>query len=273
MPTYAALTWDEAENRKYEYGVSKGVLYPMRDNGSYAAGVAWNGLTNITDKPEGAEISEMYADGIYYAGIAGAEKYGSTIEAFTYPDEFAQCDGSAQPIPGMYMGQQARKKFGMCWRTEIGNANSEILGYKLHVAYGLRASVAEKAHDTVNESPEAQTMSWDAKGTPVPVPGYKPTAKLEFDSTVLGSAKMAALEALLYGSEGSATYTEFTGSAFVYGSKYYERSGSEGSYVYTETTDLTKDASKTYYTRSSTGGNEATLPSPSEILATLQAVT
>jgi hypothetical protein len=200
MPTYAALTWDEAENRKYEYGVSNGVLYPMQDDGSYAQGVAWNGLTNITDKPEGADINKMYADGILYAGIRGVEEYHASIEAYMYPDEFAQCDGSAQPITGMYMGQQPRKKFGLCWRTEIGNANTETLGYKIHVAYGLTASPTEKAHDTVNESPEAGTLSWDCEGTPVPVTGYKATAKLEFDSTKLGDNKMTALKALLYGS-------------------------------------------------------------------------
>lgn len=199
------IVWDEAENRKYEYGVSQGVLFPMKDDGSYDAGVAWNGLTNITDQPEGADINKMYADGILYAGIRGAEEYHNSIEAYTYPDEFADCDGSAQPVPGMYMGQQVRKKFGLSWRTEIGNANTETLGYKLHVAYGMSASPSEKSHDTVNESPEAQTMSWDAEGTPVAVPGYKPTAKLEFDSTKLKPAQMKAIEDLLYGTESQAS--------------------------------------------------------------------
>lgn len=199
------ITWDEAENRKYEYGVSQGVLFPMKDDGGYEAGEAWNGLTNITDQPEGADINKMYADGILYAGIRGAEEYHNSIEAFTYPDSFAECDGSAQPIPGMYMGQQLRKKFGLSWRSEIGNANTETLGYKIHIAYGMSASPSEKAHDTVNESPEAQTMSWDAEGTPVPVPGYKPTAKLEFDSTKLGAEKMKALEDLLYGTDSKAS--------------------------------------------------------------------
>ena len=134
MPTNARLIWDEAENRKYEYGVSQGVLFPMKDDGAYDAGKAWNGLTNITDQPEGADINKMYADGIYYAGIRGAEEYHASIEAYTYPDEFAECDGSAEPIPGMYIGQQTRKKFGLSWRTEIGNANTDKLGYKIHVA-------------------------------------------------------------------------------------------------------------------------------------------
>lgn len=205
MSDYARLTWDEAENRKYEYGVSQGVLFPMNDEGGYDAGVAWNGLTNITDQPEGADINKMYADGILYAGIRGAEEYHASIEGYTYPDEFAACDGSAQPLPGMYLGQQVRKKFGLSWRSEIGNANTESLGYKIHVAYGMSASPSEKAHDTVNESPEAQTLSWDAEGTPVPVTGYKPTAKLEFDSTKLGAEKMRVLEDLLYGTTTAAS--------------------------------------------------------------------
>lgn len=200
----AAITWDEAQNRIYEYGVSKGVLYPMNDDGAYDTGVAWNGLINITDNPEGADITKLWADGIQYAGIRGAEEYHNSIEAYTYPEEFAACDGSASPIEGMHIGQQPRKKFGLCWRTEVGNANTDTYGYKIHVAYGLSASPSEKSHDTVNDSPDAQTFSWDAEGTPVEMAGYKATAKLEFDSVKLGASKMAALEKLLYGSTESA---------------------------------------------------------------------
>lgn len=197
------ITWDEAENRKYEYGVSQGVLYPMGDDGEYTAGEAWNGLTNVTDKPEGADINKMYADGIYYAGIRGAEEYHASIEAYTYPDSFAACDGSATVLKGMYIGQQPRKKFGLSWRSEIGNANTDTLGYKIHIAYGLSASPTEKSYDTVNDSPEANPFSWDAEGTPVPVTGYKSTAKLEFDSTKMTDAQMKALEDLLYGSDSA----------------------------------------------------------------------
>lgn len=199
------ITWDEAENRRYEYGVSQGVLYPMNDDGEYAAGEAWNGLTNVTDKPEGADVNKMYADGIYYAGIRGAEEYHASIEAYTYPDSFAACDGSAEVLKGMYIGQQPRKKFGLCWRSEIGNANTDTLGYRIHVAYGLSASPTEKAHETVNDSPEASPFSWDAEGTPVNVTGYKSTAKLEFDSTKLSAAQLKALEDLLYGSDSAAS--------------------------------------------------------------------
>lgn len=205
MATTAPLTWDEAQNRLYEYGVSKGVLFVMKDDGAYDEGKAWNGLINVTDNPEGADVTKLWADGIQYAGIVGAEEYHNSIEAYTYPSEFGVCDGSASPIEGMSVGQQPRKKFGMSWRTEIGNANTETLGYKIHVAYGLTASPTEKSHDTVNDSPDAATFSWDAEGTPVPMTGYKPTAKLEFDSTKLGEKKMKALENLLYGSTSAAS--------------------------------------------------------------------
>lgn len=272
MPTTASLTWDAAADRRYEYGVSKGVLYPMDVTGAYQEGKAWNGLTNITDSPEGADVTRLWADGIEYAALRGAEEYHASIEAYTYPDEFCECDGSVQPIPGMYIGQQNRKKFGLCWRTEIGNANTDNLGYKIHVAYGLSASPSEKNHDTVNDSPEAQTFSWDVEGTPVPIPGYKPGVKMEFDSTKLGAAKMAKLEEILYGSAGNYEYVEFEGSAFVYGQQYYERTGTEGSYEYVLTQDTSKQADKTYYTKTTTGGAAAALLSPAEILTALQAV-
>lgn len=263
------LVWDKTGERLYETGVSRGVLYLPDAQGAYSNGVAWNGLTDVSESPSGAEPTPLYADDIKYLNLISAEEYAATIEAYTYPDEFAACDGSAEPITGMYVGQQNRKKFGLCWRTEIGNANTDKLGYKLHVAYGLSASPTEKAHDTVNDSPEANPWSWDTEGTPVPMSGYKPTAKLEFDSTKLGATKMAALEALLYGTAGSATYTEFTGSTFVYGTKYYE----EDDGVYFETEDTTPNVSKTYYTKSSTGGNAASLPTPDAILLALQSAT
>jgi hypothetical protein len=204
MPTTARITWDEAADRKYEYGVSQGVLYVMNDDGTYGEGKAWNGLTNVSDQPEGAEVTKLWADNIFYAGIRGSEEYKASIEAYTYPTEFGACDGTAEPIPGMKVGQQPRKKFGLCWRTEVGNANTDRFGYILHVAYGLSAAPTEKAHDTINDSPEASPFSWECEGSPVPMTGYQPTAKLEFDSTVLGTAKMTALEAVLYGSASAA---------------------------------------------------------------------
>lgn len=204
MPEFSRLTWDDAADRIFEYGVSQGVMYPLEASGVYGTGEAWNGLINVSDNPEGADVNKLWADNIQYAGLRGAEEYHCSIEAYTYPDAFAECDGSAQPIPGMYVGQQPRKKCGLCWRTEIGNANTETLGYKIHIAYGLDVSPSERSHDTVNDSPDAQTFSWDAEGTPMPMTGYKPTAKLEFDSTKLGAEKMAILENILYGSSSAA---------------------------------------------------------------------
>lgn len=199
MPTYTTLTWDAPADRKYEYGVSKGVLYPIQSDGTYSVGVPWNGLTNVTDSPSGADNTKFYADNIEYAALRSVEEYGCNIEAYTYPDEFAACDGSASPLPGMELRQQTRKKFGLCWRTEIGNAVNDKLGYIIHVAYGLTVSPSEDGHDTVNDNPDISQLSWDAEGTPVNVTGYKPTCKLEFDSTKLSEARMTALEAILYG--------------------------------------------------------------------------
>jgi len=202
-PTPQPLTWDEPEERKFEYGVSQGVLFLQRDDGRYEAGIPWNGLINISDNPDGADLNKMYADGIYYAGIRSAEEYHADIEAYTYPDEFAECDGSKQPEPGMTVGQQSRRKFALCWRSEIGNANSSSIGYKIHVAYGLSAATTEKPHDTVNDSPEAQTFTWSMDGTPVQINGFKPTAKLEFNSTKLTAARMAVVEDLLFSKSSS----------------------------------------------------------------------
>lgn len=196
-----AITWDAPEDRIYEYGVSKGVHYMKDEQGVYSKGVAWNGLIDVTDKPTGADSTKLYADGIEYANLRANERYEGSIEAYMYPDQFAECDGSAQPVPGVYVGQQKRLPFGLCWRTEVGSAENGDLGYKLHLGYGLSVSPAEQSHATINESIEAETFSWDMEGSPVPVTGLKPTAKLVIDSRKLDSAKMEKLEAILYGSE------------------------------------------------------------------------
>ena len=203
VETPKPMTWDEAENRVYEYGISNGVLYLMNEDGTYTGGLSWNGLTNVTDEPDGAKLNKLFADGVFYAGIRGSEDYHASVEAYTYPDEFSQCDGSVQLTPGMSAGQQSRRKFGMSWRTEIGNANTRHLGYKIHVAYGLTASPTEKSHETVNDSPEASPFSWSVDGSPVPINGHKPTMKLEFDSTKMSKARMKLLEDLLYSGSGS----------------------------------------------------------------------
>lgn len=204
--TNKRLTWDENEKRQYEYGVSNGVLYVMDESGKYPNGEPWNGLTNVSDNPTGGENNSLWADGIEYANFRSAEKYACSIEAYMYPDGFSECDGSASPIPGMYIRQQTRKKFGMSWRTEIGNANNPEQGYKIHIAYGLTASPSERSSDTVNENFDAASFSWEADGTAVPITGYKPSAKLEFSSIILGQKKMKALEDLLYGCETAAAH-------------------------------------------------------------------
>lgn len=198
------IIWDNTGERTYETGVDHGVLYPIQEGGLYTKGVAWNGLTAITESPSGAEATPLYADNIKYLNLVSAEDFGCTIEAYTYPDEFAECDGSAEIATGVYAGQQARKVFGLCYRTVLGNdTDSNAHGYKLHLIYGCLASPSEKNYSTVNDSPEAITFSWEVKSTPVNVSGFKPTAVLTIDSTKVEPSKLAKLEEALYGSEST----------------------------------------------------------------------
>lgn len=198
------IIWDNAGERTYETGVDHGVLYPIQEGGLYTKGVAWNGLTAVTESPSGAEATPLYADNIKYLNLLSAEDFGCTIEAYTYPDEFAECDGSAEIATGVYAGQQARKVFGLCYRTILGNeTDSNAHGYKLHLIYGCLASPSEKSYSTVNDSPEAITFSWEVKSTPVNVSGFKPTAVLTIDSTKVEPSKLTALEDALYGSASS----------------------------------------------------------------------
>ena len=196
------LVWDKTGERLYETGVKQGVLYPQAAGGTYPKGVAWNGLTNITESPSGAEATALYADDIKYLNLVSAEELGGTIEAYTYPDEFAECDGSVALTEGVFIGQQDRKTFGLCYRTTLGNdVDSNGHGYKLHLIYGALAAPSEKAYATINDSPEAITFSWEFKTTPVNVTGHKPTASLILDSTKVSETKMAALEKVLYGDD------------------------------------------------------------------------
>lgn len=195
------LVWDQTGERLYETGVKNGVLYPQ-EGGIYPKGVAWNGLTAVTESPSGAEASPLYADDIKYLNLMSTEEFGATIEAYMYPDEFAECDGSASIAKGVTIGQQKRKAFGLCYRTVLGNdTDSNDYGYKLHIIYGAQAAPSEKAYATVNDSPEAITLSWEVTTTPVAVTGAKPTALVTIDSTKADPAKLEALEAILYGSE------------------------------------------------------------------------
>ncbi len=198
------LVWDNTGERLYEAGVSKTVLYPQATGGTYPKGVAWNGVSSITDKPSGAEASPLYADDIKYLNLRSVEEYAATIEAYTYPDEFAECDGSAEIAKGVTIGQQKRKTFGLSYRTAIGNDTDDVNhGYKLHLIYGATASPTEKQHNSLNDSPDVNPFSWDVSTTPVSVAGHNPTASIEIDSTKVDQAKLKALEDILYGSDSA----------------------------------------------------------------------
>lgn len=199
----AKLVWDKAGEHFYETGVSHGVLYPMSDTqGKYDKGVAWNGLSSVTESPSGAEVSAIYADNIKYLNLMSAEEFEGTIEAYTYPDEFKACDGSVDLEAGLTIGQQKRKPFAFSYQTKIGNDLDPEAGYKIHIIYGALAQPSERSYETINDSPDAITFSWEISTTPVAVTGAKPTAHLEIDSTKVAPEKLAKVEAALYGSEG-----------------------------------------------------------------------
>lgn len=200
----AKIVWDESGKRFYETGVKNGVLYVQDESGNYPQGVAWNGLTAVTESPSGAEATELYADDMKYLEIRSAETFGATIEAYTYPEEFEVCDGSAAIATGVNAGQQDRKPFGLCYRTVVGNdVQGNALGYKLHLIYGAVASPSEKAYSTINDSPEAITFSWEVTTTPVNLDGFKPTACITIDSTKVEPGKLAELEKKLFGDEST----------------------------------------------------------------------
>lgn len=199
----AKIVWDESGKRLYETGVKNGVLYIQDETGAYNKGVAWNGLTAVTESPSGAEATPLYADDIKYLELFSAEEFGATIEAYTYPEEFEACDGSASLGTGVTIGQQDRKTFGLCYRTVLGNdVKSNEYGYKLHLIYGAKAAPSEKGYQTINDSPEAITFSWEVTTTPVNVAGFKPTASVTIDSTKIDPEKLKKIEDMLYG-EGS----------------------------------------------------------------------
>ncbi len=199
MPT--AITWDATGERLFETGVDHGVLYVLNSaTGVYGNGVAWNGLTGVTESPDGAEPTDLWADNIKYATLRSAETFGLTIEAYTYPDEFGECDGSASPVDGVHIGQQSRKPFGFSYRTKVGSdTDTEANNYKIHVIYNCTASPSERSYETINDSPDAITFSWEVTTTPVNVTGYKPTSEITIDAWKLDSSKLTALENALYG--------------------------------------------------------------------------
>lgn len=261
------LKWDEVGKRLYETGVDRGVLYPAV-KASYPKGVAWDGLINVNESPSGAESTPQYADNIEYLNLVSAEKFAATIEAFFSPVEFDECDGSPEAAPGVIIGQQTRKPFGLSYRSLIGNDVEDTdYGYKIHLVYNGKAAPSERARNTVNESPEAVQLSWSVSTTPVvinminPKTGkvYKPTAHLQIDSTRVDSKKLAAFEEILYGKDGEFAAT--TDTDFSTGKKYYELVDGE----YVETADQTFDAAKTYF-EATVEPVDARLPLPDEVI-------
>lgn len=204
MGTFAPLVWDETGKKLFETGVSNVALYPQDTTGVYGAGVAWNGVTNISESPSGAEATTLWANNGKYLNLYSVEEYASSIEAYTYPDEFAECDGSAEIVKGVSIGQQTRKSFGLAYKTLIGSdTDGNDHGYKLHLVYGCKAAPSERSHATVNDSPEALSFSWEISTTPVSVKDHKPTASVEIDSTKVDASKLAAFEKILFGSDAA----------------------------------------------------------------------
>lgn len=198
----ARIVFDEVGARYFETGVKNGVMYLQQDDGSYSEGVAWNGLTAVTESPGGGEATPLYADDIKYVTMRSAEEFSATVEAYTYPTEFEECDGSASLAEGVTIGQQARRAFGLCYRTAVGNdIQGQDLGYKIHIIYGCTVAPSEKAYTTINDSPEAITFSWELSSTPAPVTGHNPTSTVVIDSTKIDAEKLAAIEDVLYGTE------------------------------------------------------------------------
>lgn len=198
----AKLIFNNVGERLFETGVKNGVLYVMGDDGTYENGVVWNGLTAVTESPSGAETTPLYADDVKYVVIYAAEEFGATVEAYTYPEEFEECDGSASIFEGITIGQQTRKSFGMCYKTSVGNdVQGQDFGYKIHIIYGAKAAPSEKSYSTINDSPEAVTFSWELSTVPVPVEGFNPTATMVIDSTRVPAEKMTLIEDKLYGTE------------------------------------------------------------------------
>lgn len=256
------LQWDNVGERFYETGVDHAVLYPVVNN-AYPVGYAWNGITSISESPSGAEDSAIYADNIKYLTLKSAEELGLTIEAYTYPDQWEACDGTEELATGVKIGQQNRQKFGLSYRTKVGNDSAgDSLGYKLHLVYGCSASPSERGYQSTNDSPEAISFSWSISTIPIPLNGHKPVSLITIDSRKVDSAKLTRLESILYGTDVD-TYVEFEGETFEQGVTYYERSGSEGSYTYTATSDTEPQQGKTYYTK--IAASDARLPLPDEV--------
>lgn len=263
----AKILWDQVGEHFYETGTKQGVLYVQDANGTYPAGVAWNGLTAVNESPEGAEANDIYADDIKYLTLRSAENFKATIEAYTYPEEFEECDGSRTLVTGVTIGMQPRKSFGFSYVTTLGNDTLlDSYGYKIHCIYGASASPSEKSYQTINDNPEAISFSWEVDTIPVPVSGYKATSHLIIDSTKVTSAQLTAIENVLYGSDTTYVYVETADATKQNGKTYYTRSGAgttESPYTYTEFSGSSFASNTTYYERVTAGPR---LPLPDEIL-------
>lgn len=268
-----ALNWDAQGEKKFEAGCDRGVLY-LGVNGVYPKGVVWNGFTNVNESPEGGDAQDFYADNIKYGSLRGAENFGGTIECYTYPDEWKACDGRRELVPGVTIAQQNRRAFGLSYRSLIGN-DTELLdyGYTIHLVYNASASPSEKSRSTINESPEAGTMSYEFKTTPVPVtaiPNAKATSHIEIDSTKVSKAQLDAIESILYGKAGEVSYSEVaaTSSDNPATEGWYELVGT----TYVLSADTVADSSKTYYEKVETGAVDARLPLPDEVFDILSKI-
>lgn len=269
----AKLLWDQTAEHFYETGNDRAVVYPYNNtNKSYDKGYAWNGITGVTESPSGADETAIYADNIKYLSLRAAEEFGMTVTAYTYPDEFAEMDGSAFPTKGVRIYQQARKTFGFSYRSIIGNdTESNDHGYMLHLIYGLTASPSERSYSTVNDSPEAIEFSWEMTGVPVAITGYKNSCLLTVKSTdfvtAAEQAKLKALEDILWGTDAGDVYTAVTpvGSENPVTEGWYEKSGN----TYVLSADTTVDAQKTYYSKTTVTATDARLPLPDEVIALL----
>lgn len=264
------LKWDQIGEKKFETGVDRGVLYPGV-SGTYPKGYVWNGLTTVSESPEGGDAQDFYADNIKYGSLRGAENFNGTIECYTYPDEWKACDGRKELVAGVTIAQQNRKSFGLSYRSLIGN-DTDLLdyGYTIHLVYNASASPSSKSRQTVNESPEAQTFSYEFKTTPVGVtviPDCKATSHIEIDSTKVSADQLNAIEAILYGSEASVSYDEVSplGTENPVTEGWYEKNGD----VYVLSADTTVDSEKTYYEKVETAAVDARLPLPDEVYSIL----
>lgn len=265
------LFWDKIGERFYETGTKQAVLYLQNAAGAYPQGIAWSGITGFTESPDGAEANDLWADDMKYLSIRSTETYGFSITAYSFPEEFEQCDGTATPVRGVKLGQQSRKAFGFVIKTTVGNdIDFNDHAYKLHLIYGATASPSDRDYATINDSPEAIEFSWDCETTPIPVEGFKPVSCITIDSRTADPEALADLEAALFGTDGTATYTEVTNTTGKNPAQegWYERSGTAGSYTYTLTTDTTPQSGTTYYAKEA-GGTTAYLPLPDDVLKTM----